>query len=108
MDAAATAHSHEQERTGGVGHDSETGESLRRRIERQGLWAGMVAEDISYGYATPRAVVDQLIIDSGVERRGHRQTLFDPTLTAAGVGCGGHGVYGAVCVIDFAGAIVER
>jgi uncharacterized protein YkwD len=106
--AAAADHSSEQGRTGDVGHASESGEGLSERLHRHGLWAGMDAEDISYGYASPRQVVDQLIIDSGVAGRGHRQNIFDPTLQAAGVGCGRHSGYGAVCVIDFAGAIVER
>ena len=108
LTAAAADHSIEQERTGAIGHDSESGEGLSDRLHRHGLWAGMDAEDISYGYASPRQVVDQLIIDSGVQGRGHRQNIFDPTLQAAGVGCGRHSAYGAMCVIDYAGAIVER
>jgi uncharacterized protein YkwD len=108
LDSAAEAHSAEQERTGGVGHGSQSGEGLSERLHRYGLWAGMAAEDISYGYVSPRQVVEQLIIDSGVQGRGHRQNIFDPTLQAAGVGCGRHSAYGAMCVIDFAGAIVQR
>jgi len=108
LDAAAADHSDEQARTGAVGHESESGERLGDRLHRHGLWASLAAEDISYGYISPEQVVDQLIIDSGVRGRGHRQNIFDPTLQAAGVGCGRHSAYGAMCVIDFAGAIVQR
>ena len=108
LDAAARAHSAEQEETGDVGHESVTGERLGQRLERHGVWAGMSAEDISYGYATPREVVEQLIVDAGVPGRGHRQNIFDRTLEAVGVGCGRHSAYGSMCVIDFAGAIVRR
>ena len=108
LDAAARAHSAEQEETGAIGHESVTGERLGQRLQRHGVWAGLSAEDISYGYATPDAVVEQLVVDSGVPGRGHRQNIFDPTLQAAGVGCGRHSAYGSMCVIDFAGAIVRR
>ena len=50
----------------------------------------------------------QLIVDSGVPNRGHRLNIFSRGYQAAGVGCARHSVYGAMCVIDFAGAIVQR
>jgi uncharacterized protein YkwD len=72
------------------------------------MWAGMAAENISYGYDDPAGVVRQLIVDSGVPNRGHRANIFSAGYQAAGVGCARHAVYGAMCVIDFAGAIVRR
>jgi len=107
--AAASEHTRRQGPGGGVGHAAEgSGEGLSQRLHRRGVWAGLSAETISYGYAQPRAVVIQLIIDSGVPGRGHRQVLFDPSLKRAGAGCGRHSVYGEMCVIDFAGALVAR
>ena len=91
--------------TGHVGYD---GSSLSDRIHREGVWSGFAAEAISYGQESAAAVVRQLIIDDGVASRGHRKTLFDPGLKVAGVGCGPHRTYGYMCVIDFAGALVER
>lgn len=106
--AAALDHAVAQGRQGGFGHVGAGGESLGERLHRHGVWAGMAAEDISYGYQTPRDVVRQLIVDSGVPSRGHRNNIFDSGYRAVGVGCGGHRLYGAMCVIDFAGAVVRR
>ena len=106
--AAALRHAIAQGPTGEVGHAVRGSASLSQRMQSEGVWAGLEAEDISYGYASPQAVVRQLIIDSGVAGRGHRMTIFDPTLQAAGVGCAPHRIYGAMCVIDFAGALVVR
>jgi uncharacterized protein YkwD len=106
--AAAAEHSNRQGPTGRVGHADQSGETLLERFQHHGLWASMNSEDISYGYANPHNVVVQLIVDSGIPDRGHRQIIFDPTLQAAGVGCGRHAVYGELCVIDFAGGILDR
>jgi uncharacterized protein YkwD len=68
----------------------------------------MSAETISYGYASAREVVAQLIVDSRVPGRGHRKTIFGAGYSLAGVACGSHSTYGAMCVIDFAGALAPR
>ena len=104
LSGAAAGLAAEQSRSGRVGHSS----ALRGRAESHGVWSGMVAEAISYGMTTPASVVQQLIIDEGVPGRGHREVLFDQTLSVAGVGCGPHRTYGYMCVIDFAGAVVRR
>ncbi|MBV9510433.1 MAG: CAP domain-containing protein [Caulobacteraceae bacterium] len=101
---AALDHSAEQGPSGRVGHNDGGGDAQQARLRRHGVWASMAAEDISYGYATPRTVVEQLIIDSGVPDRGHRRIIFDGTLISAGVSCGRHSVYHEMCVIDFASA----
>ena len=105
--AAARDHADAQAASGAVGHGGRGG-GPAQRLQRHGVWAGLSAENISYGYRTPREVVQQLIIDSGVPGRGHRQNIFGGAYQAAGVACGRHRGYGAMCVIDFAGAIVQR
>ena len=104
LSAAAARLANEQAQSGKVGHTS----ALRERTEAHGVWSGMVAETISYGMATPAAVVQQLIIYDGVPDRGHREVLFDQSLSVAGVACGPQRTYGHMCVIDFAGAVVRR
>jgi uncharacterized protein YkwD len=104
--AAARAHTSAQGPRGELGHGAPG--SLGRRLQNNGLWAGLAAEDISYGHDTARDVVRQLIIDSGVPDRGHRKNIFGRAYQVAGVGCGAHSVYGSMCVIDFAGALVQR
>lgn len=103
--AAAEIHTRAQGPRGEVGHG---GVSLGQRLQREGLYAGLAAEDISYGYDDPREVVRQLIVDSGVANRGHRNNIFGKAYSAAGVSCGPHRTYGSMCVIDFAGVIMAR
>ena len=105
---AAHAHASAQGRTYQVGHTSPGGQTLGQRLQAHGVWAGLAAEDISYGYQDPREVVRQLIIDSGVPNRGHRDNIFGAHYQAAGVSCAPHRQWGSMCVIDFAGAFVKR
>jgi uncharacterized protein YkwD len=107
LSASAMAHTVAQGPRGQVGHEG-AGGGLSQRLARTGMWAGLAAEDISYGYATPREIVRQLVVDSGVANRGHRLNIFGRAFQVAGVSCGDHSLYGAMCVIDFAGAVVER
>ncbi|MDB5446596.1 MAG: SCP-like extracellular [Phenylobacterium sp.] len=104
--AAARAHVAAQGPRGDVGHGGPG--ALGQRLQSHGLWAGLAAETISYGQRSPRDVVRQLVVDSGVPNRGHRKDLFGHAFQAAGVACGRHAEWGSMCVIDFAGAIVRR
>lgn len=106
LGSAALQHVRVQGPRGDVGH-GEAG-SLGVRLRAAGVYAGMAAENISYGYDDAQAVVRQLIIDSRVAGRGHRRNIFATSYTTAGVACGGHRQWGAMCVIDFAGALMER
>jgi uncharacterized protein YkwD len=108
LENAAYSHADVQGREGGFGHESRGGESLGDRLHRHGAYSMMMAEDISYGYANPREVVLQLIVDSGVPSRGHRANIFNPVFREAGVACAPHRVYGAMCVVDFAATMMGR
>jgi uncharacterized protein YkwD len=103
---AAREHSRAQAASGSVGHGVAGG--LGRRLQENGVWAGLSAENISYGNDTATGVVRQLIIDSGVPGRGHRRNIFSASYQLAGVACGPHPTYDVMCVIDFAGALVQR
>lgn len=103
--AAAGEHSRAQAASGSVGHGAAG--DLGRRLRENGVWAGLSAENISYGNDTAMGVVRQLIIDSGVPGRGHRHNIFSANYTLAGVACGPHPEYDVMCVIDFAGAMAR-
>lgn len=105
---AALRHVREQGPTGGLGHSGPRGETPGRRLQDEGVWAGLSAEAISYGYDEARQVVLQLIVDPDVPGRGHRKTIFSGGYRLAGVACGAHAGYGHMCVIDFAGALARR
>jgi uncharacterized protein YkwD len=98
---AAQDHADEQGPQGLVGHQSPSGASPSARVVARG-GGPYVAETISYGSATPEAVVRQLIIDDGVADRGHRKVVFSSDMRFAGAGCSRHAAYGHVCVIDYA------
>jgi uncharacterized protein YkwD len=104
--AAARQHAARQGPRGDVGHGAPG--SLGQRLRSAGLYAGLEAESISYGQESPRDVIRQLVVDSGVPDRGHRHDLFGRAYQAAGVACGPHAEWGSMCVIDLAGAIVRR
>jgi uncharacterized protein YkwD len=106
LGAAALEHVPVQGPRGDVGHGAVG--SLGLRLRAAGVYAGLAAENISYGYDDARAVVRQLVIDSRVAGRGHRRNIFTASYTTAGVACGGHRQWGSMCVIDFAGALMER
>ena len=99
--AAARFHAAAQGRTRAIGHVSPDGKTLGQRLQIHGVRVGAAAENISYGYDDPRAVVRQLIVDSGIPDRGHRTNIFGQAYDAAGVSCGEHREYRSMCVIDF-------
>ena len=105
---AALSHASAQGAQGGFGHIGPYGESLGQRLNRHGAFSSLMAEDISYGYASPRDVVLQLIVDAGVPGRGHRSNIFNPLFREAGVACAPHRVYGALCVVDFTSRLMRR
>lgn len=108
LEAAARGHADSQGGTGEVGHVGPQGETFGQRMTKVGMYAGVTAENISYGQMSAEDVVRQLIVDSGVADRGHRQDIFGHGYQAVGVGCADHSRYGAMCVIEYAGSIIER
>jgi len=106
LQAAARDHVLAQGQTGDTGH-GEAGLGFSDRLKRRGVFAGITAEDIAYGYDRPRDIVAQLVIDRGVRGRGHRVNIFEPAFRVAGVACGPHPSYGEMCVVDFATALMR-
>ena len=70
--------------------------------QRWRRWNGVSGENISYGPSQARQVVMGLIIDDGVDDRGHRVNIFKPDFRVAGVACGRHELYGTMCTIVYA------
>lgn len=107
LGSAARGHADAQGATEQVGHAGPGGDTFSQRLQRVGLYAGLTAESISYGQMSAEDVVRQLIVDSDVPNRGHRRDVFGGNYQAVGVGCADHARYGAMCVIEYAGAIVR-
>ena len=108
LSRAARDHVRDQGRRGATGHRGTDGSSMSDRVSRHGQWDVSLSENIAYGPATGRDVVIGLIVDDGVPNRGHRLTIFDPTLRVAGVACGEHRTYRVMCVVNYAARFDER
>jgi uncharacterized protein YkwD len=105
---SARQHVADQGASGQTGHRGADGCTPWARMAKCGQWTGRAGENISYGYADARAIVVTLIVDQGVPGKGHRHNIFCSDFKVAGVACGPHARYGAMCVIDFAGGFVAK
>ena len=108
LSLAARDHQLDQQKSGLTGHTGTDRSNLRLRIERYGTWQTRIGENIAYGNSSARQVVIFLLIDDGVRDRGHRATLRNPDFKVVGVACGKHPVYETMCVLDFAGGMIEK
>ena len=108
LSQAALQHVADQGRRGGIGHTGTDGSHSWNRMGRFGKWVGSAGENIHYGSSDARSIVISLIIDSGVPGKKHRKNIFSRTFRIVGIGCGAHARYGAMCVTDFAGGVIER
>lgn len=108
MSLAARDHAKDQGRTGATGHTGKDGSSASERINRYGKWDIAAGENIDYGNGDPRMIVVSLLVDDGVPSRGHRRNLLDKAFKLMGLSVGPHPVYRHMCVMDFAGAYMER
>jgi uncharacterized protein YkwD len=102
LSASAAEHVRDTGPSGLIGHDGSSGEHFPSRVKRYVRHYREVGENISYGSTTAEDVIQQLLIDDGVPDRGHRKNIFDPQFNRAGIACGPHAKFGAMCVIDFA------
>lgn len=91
----------DQALSGRIGHVSGSGAWPGDRVKQHGGDV-YVGEVVSYGHGVAKGVVRQLIVDDGVARRGHRALLFARGYRYAGVACGPHHRFGAMCVVDMA------
>lgn len=99
---AARRHAQDLGPRGALEHVGSDGAKLSDRLNRLGVWQGLIAENISTGEPEARQVVIQLLVDDGVPSRGHRRNLFNPELHQAGAGSAPHRDYRVVTVIDYA------
>lgn len=90
---------------GTASHTSSDGTTAADRVGRYGkfetfgecLWYGSEKSDA-------RMMVLDLIVDDGVESRGHRKGIYNPRYDAVGVAYGPHTTFGSVAAMEFAKA----
>ena len=105
---ACLDHANDQGPKGALGHTGSDGSSPWDRMARYGKASGSKAENISYGCATARDVIIQLIVDDGVVSRGHRDNIFDKKLLVIGFASNSHKKYEFMTVMDFASSFQEK
>ena len=88
---------------GYVGHEK----TIASRFKKYCTYVSF-AENCSYGYSTGKDIVIALLIDDGVEDRGHRNNILNPAYKNIGAAIGPHKKYGTMCCIDFAYGYQEK
>lgn len=105
---AARDHAQDQSRSGDTGHISGDGKALPERLNKYGRWRYRIAENVAYGRSAAVDNVVGLLVDDGVPSRSHRKTILNPDFKLVGVAVASHPQYGNLCVMDFAGAFIEK
>lgn len=90
LSQAAQDHVAELGRSGGTGHRSADGRDPSDRASGRVGHRVYCGENISYGRDSSREHVIALLVDDGVESRGHRTNLFRRTYRSMGIGVGSH------------------
>ena len=103
MQGIATSHAKYLGKEGIMSHSSKDGTTSGGRI-RSVVSAGLTAENIYCGQKSNPAIdiVLALVIDDGVDGRGHRKNVFNPDIKHIACGTADH-PYGMVVVFDYCG-----
>lgn len=107
LSLAAFAHVRDQSGSGGTGHQGTNSGMIEDRVKPFGNWQGGIGENITYGNDSPRERLLTWLIDDGFKSRGHRMRLMSSDYKVAGVSCGSHPQFGAMCVLTLAGGFVD-
>jgi uncharacterized protein YkwD len=86
---------------GAVSHEGADGKNVSDRIERYIEWEGICGENIEFGTKNPVDIMINFIVDDGLEKRPHRNHLFNDKFNYFGIAVGEHKTTEIVVVIDF-------
>jgi uncharacterized protein YkwD len=104
---AALSHVNQQSASGATGHAGPDRMLIEERVKPFGAWHGDIGENLVYGNESARERILTWLIDDGVKSRGHRRRLMSQNYNVAGVSCGSHPEYGAMCVLALAGGFTD-
>src|SRR5205807_1362770 len=104
---AALAHVKDQSSTGATGHQSADSTLIEQRVKPFGSWQGVIGENLTYGNDSARERLLTWLIDDGFASRGHRNRLMSENYRVAGVSCGPHPEFRAMCVLELAGGFID-
>lgn len=104
---AALTHVKDQGGSGATGHRSTNSNMIEDRVKPFGRWQGAIGENIAYGNDSARERLLTWLIDDGVPTRGHRRRLLSGDYQVAGISCGAHPQFSAMCVLTLAGGFTD-
>ena len=93
--------------TGSVDYIGSNGETNDDRLKKYIEWDITIAENIDFGASSGEDVVVTLLVDDGVEDRGHRENMFNTKIKYFGVGIAEHREYDICTVIDYVGDVIS-
>lgn len=107
LSLAALAHVKDQSTSGNTGHKGGNRMMIEDRVKPFGNWQGGIGENITYGNDSARERLLTWLIDDGFPSRGHRNRVLSNDYRVAGISCGSHPQYSAMCVLTMAGGFVD-
>jgi len=91
--AAAEDHYSDIGDKGLLSHKGSDGSTYKDRIEKYCRWGGGIFEAMDFGHRqSAEEVVVAWLVDDGVEKRTHRNSILEPRLIFIGVAKGSHSV----------------
>jgi len=104
---AAQSHVKDQNSTGKTGHKGSDSTLIEERVKPYGTWQGGIGENITYGDDSARERILTWLIDDGFPSRGHRRRILSSDYNVAGISCGAHPEFSAMCVLTLAGGFTD-
>ncbi len=110
-EVAKASHDHVQDigSKGLIQHDSSDGSTgVKERLRKYGNVVSCYGENLSFHCDDAKEVLIQLLVDDGVQNRGHRENIFNPDFHVMGCFTGDHKDFNQMSCIDYAGAFIVR
>jgi uncharacterized protein YkwD len=107
LNLAALAHIKDQGGSGSTGHAGSNQSLIEQRVKPFGTWQGAIGENLTYGNDSARERILTWLIDDGFASRGHRKRLLSTDYKVAGLACGPHPQFQAMCCLTLAGGFTE-
>lgn len=109
MSLASQDHARDIGPKGLIQHDSSDHKTgVKERLRKYGNVVSCYGENLSFHCEDAKEVMIQLIVDDGVENRGHRENVFNHEFNVMGCFTNEHKDFIFMSCIDYAGAFVPK
>ena len=106
---AAKDHTEDIGPKGLIQHDSSNGRTgVKERLRKYGNVISCYGENLSFHCEDAKEVMIQLIVDDGVQNRGHRENIFNSEFNVMGSYTGAHKDFNLMTTVDYCGAFVGK